>query len=104
GLNQSELASIVRGGFVGKKAVYVTRGKERVPVRVIYEEAMRRSSDSLHALPVVLSDGNKVYLTDVADVSVGTGVNAIRRRDQQRQHRGQRQAGQARNKTPALGA
>jgi multidrug efflux pump subunit AcrB len=79
GLTQADLADAVRTGFLGVEAVYVTLGDERVPVRVIYPEAIRETSD-LEKLPIVLDDGRLVYLGDVADITAGRGMNTITRR------------------------
>lgn len=83
GLTQQQLADAVRTGFLGLEAVHVTRGDERIPVRVIYTEPVRRNS-SLGDLPLVLDDGRIVYLGDVADIEQGRGLNTIRRRDGER--------------------
>jgi multidrug efflux pump subunit AcrB len=83
GLKQSDLADAVRTGFLGIEAVHVTRGNQRVPVRVIYPETIRHSSD-LAELPLVLADGRLVYLGDVADIRTGRGMNTISRRDTRR--------------------
>jgi len=83
GLKQSDLAAAVRTGFLGIEAVYVTLGDKRVPVRVIYPDAVRQTSD-LERLPLVLDDGRLVYLGDVAEVTVGRGMNVISRRDTRR--------------------
>jgi multidrug efflux pump subunit AcrB len=79
GLKQSDLAAAVRTGFLGVEALYVTLGDKRVPVRVIYPDAVRETSD-LERLPMVLDDGRLVYLGDVAEVTVGRGMNSISRR------------------------
>jgi multidrug efflux pump subunit AcrB len=79
GLKQSDLAAAVRTGFLGVEAVYVTLGGKRVPVRVIYPDAVRETSD-LERLPLVLDDGRLVYLGDVAEVTTGRGMNSISRR------------------------
>ncbi|MFQ5660688.1 MAG: efflux RND transporter permease subunit [Gammaproteobacteria bacterium] len=84
GLTQSQLADVVRSGFLGNEVVHVTWNNKHIPVRVIYPEYIRRQSTSLTELPVVLSDGRMVYLGDVADISVGRGLNQIRRRNNQR--------------------
>jgi multidrug efflux pump subunit AcrB len=83
GLTQQQLADTVRTGFLGLEAVQVTWGDERIPVRVIYTDQIRRNS-SLEALPVTLDDGRIIYLGDVADITRGRGLNTIRRRDGQR--------------------
>lgn len=83
GITQQQLADVIRSGFLGIEAVQVTRGDERIPVRVIYTEAVRHNS-TLDALPLILEDGRIVYLGDVADIDRGRGLNTIRRRDGQR--------------------
>jgi multidrug efflux pump subunit AcrB len=83
GIKQSELADAVRTGFLGVEAVHVTLGNKRTPVRVIYPDAIRRSSE-LTRLPIVLDDGRLVYLGDVADITAGRAMNTISRRDNQR--------------------
>jgi multidrug efflux pump subunit AcrB len=83
GLTQNDLADAVRTGFLGVEAVYVTHGNERIPVRVIYREAIRKSGN-LENLPITLEDGRLVYLGDVADIETGRGMNTISRRDNRR--------------------
>jgi len=83
GLNQQQLADAVRTGFLGLEAVQVSWGDERIPVRVIYDDQVRRGS-SLETLSITLDDGRIVYLGDVADISPGRGFNTIQRRDTQR--------------------
>jgi multidrug efflux pump subunit AcrB len=83
GIKQSELADVVRTGFLGVEAVHVTLGDKRVPVRVIYPEDIRHGSD-LNRLPIVLDDGRLVYLGDVAKITAGRGMNTISRRDTRR--------------------
>ena len=84
GLTQNELANAVRSGYLGNEVVHVTWDEKRLPVRVIYPESMREQSTSLKNLPIILASGQTVYLSDVADISVGRGLNQIRRRDTQR--------------------
>jgi multidrug efflux pump subunit AcrB len=83
GIRQSELADAVRTGFLGVEAVHVTLGDKRIPVRVIYPDAIRHTSE-LQRLPIVLADGRLVYLGDVAEISTGRGMHTISRRDTQR--------------------
>ncbi len=87
GLSQAQLANAVRSGFLGHEVVHVTWSKRRIPVRVIYPEYIREQSASLAQLPIVLADGRTVYLGDVANITVGRGLNQIRRRDGDRMAR-----------------
>ncbi len=84
GINQAQLANFVRSGFLGFEAVHVTWNENRIPVRVIFPESIRKNSDSLAQLPIVLANGKTVYLEDIADITVGHGLNQIKRRDHQR--------------------
>jgi multidrug efflux pump subunit AcrB len=84
GLTQTQLANAVRSGFLGNEVVHVTWNEDRIPVRIIYPQEMRHQSASLAELPIVLSSGGTVYLNDVADITVGHGLNQIRRRDGRR--------------------
>jgi len=84
GLTQNELANAVRSGYLGNEVVHVTWNEKRLPVRVIYPESMREQSTSLKNLPIILASGKTVYLSDVADISIGRGLNQIRRLDKQR--------------------
>jgi len=84
GLNQAQLADAVRSGYLGNEVVHVTWKEDRIPVRIIYPAYMRHQSASLAELPIVLASGETVYLNDVADITIGHGLNEIRRRDGQR--------------------
>lgn len=84
GLTQTQLSNAVRSGFLGNEVVHVTWDDKRLPVRVIYPESLRKHSDSLSELPIVLASGKTVYLGDVADITIGRGLNEIRRRNNQR--------------------
>ena len=84
GLTQNQLASAVRSGYLGNEVVHVTWNDKRLPVRVIYPVNTREQSTSLANLPIILESGETVYLDDVADITIGRGLNQIRRRDAQR--------------------
>ncbi len=87
GLTQSQVATAVRSGYLGNEVVHVTWDEKRIPVRLIYPENIRESSQSLADLPIVLPAGGTVYLADVADISTQRDLNDIRRRDGQRMAR-----------------
>lgn len=84
GITQSQLANVIRSGYLGQEVLNVTWDEKRLPVRVIYPKTARESSGSLLNLPIVLDDGRTVYLHEVADFTVDRGVTSIRRRDTQR--------------------
>jgi len=74
----------VRTGFLGLEAVQVNWARDRYPVRVIYDEAVRHQGDALARLPLSLPDGRVVYLGDVAELTLTRGLSTIHRRDGQR--------------------
>jgi multidrug efflux pump subunit AcrB len=84
GLTQSQLADAVRAGFQGLELLYVNWDDRRIPVRVIYPEALREDAQSLERLRITLPAGGSVYLGEVADIVVDRGLSSINRRDQRR--------------------
>jgi len=84
GLTQSQLSEAVRSGFQGLEVIEVTVGEKRMPVRVIYPEAVRTQAADLASLRVVLPGGKSVFLGQVADIEVGRGFNQVNRRDLRR--------------------
>ena len=84
GLTQMQLSNAVRRGFQGEEVTQVNWGNERVPVRLIYSDAVRHQAERLHSLPLVLADGRMMVLGDVADITTGRSVESIRHRDRQR--------------------
>jgi len=84
GLTQSQLSEAVRSGFQGLQVMEVTVDGKRMPVRVIYPEAVRTQATDLALLRVVLPSGKSVFLGQVADIEVGRGFNQVSRRDLRR--------------------
>ncbi len=84
GISQASLANVVRTGFLGNELMHVSWKDKRLPVRLIYTDEIRQHSDSLAELPIVLANGNTVYLGEVADISISRGLNSIQRRSTQR--------------------
>ncbi|MFC1748319.1 efflux RND transporter permease subunit [Pseudomonadota bacterium] len=84
GLTQMQLANAVRRGFQGEEVTQVNWRNERIPVRLIYKEAVRKQVERLERLPVVLPEGRVVILGDVADIKIGRGVENIKHRDLRR--------------------
>jgi len=80
GLSQKQISDIVRTGFLGLEVVYVNRDEKRIPVRLIFNERIRKNSD-LKNLKLTLANGKTVYLGDVAEFIEGRGMSTIIRRD-----------------------
>ena len=84
GLTQSQIASVIRNGYLGAEALDVVWGERRFPVRVIYPESVRSDSEIIQRLPVSLADGRTVFLGDVVNLTLEQGLGTISRRDGQR--------------------
>ena len=81
GLTQSQLASTIRSGYQGTEIAHITLENTRVPVRVIFPESIRHYSDKLAQLPIILANGETVYLGNVANIKKSRGFNTIKHRD-----------------------
>ncbi len=81
GLTQAALAEAVRAGFQGLEAVDVTWRGRRVPVRVLYPEAVRHGALDLERLPVPLPRGGVALLGQVAELRWERGFRELHRRD-----------------------
>jgi multidrug efflux pump subunit AcrB len=81
GLTQAQLADAVRTGFLGLKLAYVSWRDKRIPVRLIYNDALRHDAGALARLPITLDDGRTLFLGDVAEIKEARGYNTINRRN-----------------------
>ena len=84
GLTQSQIANVIRTGYLGEEALDAVWGERRYPVRVIYPEAVRSDSEGLARLPISLADGRTVFLGDVVELRLEQGLGTISRRNGQR--------------------
>ena len=85
GLTQATLAAAVRAGFQGLEPLQVTWGEKRIPVRILYPDALREDARALEQLRLALPEGGAVYLSEVADLTLGRALAAVHRHNQQRQ-------------------
>ncbi len=83
GLTQKEISEFVRNGFLGLEVVHVTRNNKRMPVRLIFSQQVRKSSD-LNNLQITLPGKKPFFLGDVASIQSGQALNTINRRDRRR--------------------
>ena len=83
GITQTELGAAVRMGYQGDKVIHISQGDRRVPVRMLYPNAMRHDSAAFARLPIT-TDGGVVYLDEVADIVTARGLSSVRRRDGER--------------------
>ena len=71
-------------GYLGLEVTQVNWKADRYPVRVIYPESIREDGSGLKRLPVILENGDTVYLGEVADIKLGRGLGSMKRRNLQR--------------------
>ena len=84
GITQLQLAEAVRIGFQGQEVVHINWQDERIPVRLIYDDEIRASTEAFARLPLVIEGVGQVFLSDVAEIAIGRGFSTIQHRDQQR--------------------
>lgn len=84
GFTASEVARQVRGAVFGLEAHTFAEDREEVKVRVILDEASRRSIGTIEHLFVRSPAGHWVPLSEVAEVSERTGYSTIHRLNRER--------------------
>lgn len=84
GLNLGEVSRQVRQAYYGEEVQRLPREFGDVRVMVRYPRDARSSLASLDDFMIRTADGRSIPLTSVVDVSFGTGVQRINRRDGER--------------------
>ena len=84
GLNISDLNELVSGGFAGKKVGSVFEGEKRFDLVVRLNEENRKDISNLENLYVDTPNGNKIPLSELAEISYQKGAAKISRDDTQR--------------------
>ena len=84
GLNVKELQDLVSSGIGGEFAGLIYQGDRRFKLMVRLPEALRRDIDSLAFLPVPLSNGGYVPLSEVADIELKPAPAQISRENGKR--------------------
>jgi heavy metal efflux system protein len=79
GLDLADIQDLVEATIGGKDVGLVFEGDRRFPLVVRLPESLRNNPDTLASLPVPLPGGGYVPLTEVAEIAVTTGPNAINR-------------------------
>ncbi len=78
GLNIADLQDVVRTAVGGMNITETVEGLERYPVNLRYPQSYRDSVEQLKLLPVVIPDGERIALADVARIQVIDGPPAIK--------------------------
>ncbi|WP_034060241.1 CusA/CzcA family heavy metal efflux RND transporter [Lacinutrix jangbogonensis] len=84
GLNISDLNNIISMGFAGESVGSVFEGEKRFDLVLRLQENKRKNLESLQNLYVDTPNGNKIPLSELADISYTTGPAQISRDDTKR--------------------
>jgi heavy metal efflux system protein len=84
GINISELQDLVATSVGGTVAGSFYEGDRRADIVVRLSESIRGNVERLNQLPLHLSDGSYVPLSEVAELNVETGLNQVNRENGKR--------------------
>lgn len=78
GLNISDVQQVVATAIGGMNITQTVEGLERYPVNLRYPQSYRNSPEQLSLLPIVTPNGQRIALSDVANVFVADGPPGIK--------------------------
>ena len=78
GLNIADVQSVVSSAVGGENIGETVEGLQRFPINLRYPREMRDSLEKLRTLPVVTERGQRLVLSDVADIRVADGPPMLR--------------------------
>jgi Cu(I)/Ag(I) efflux system membrane protein CusA/SilA len=78
GLNIADVQDIVAGSVGGMNIGETVEGLQRFPINLRYPRELRDTLPELHALPIVAPGGQRLVLSDVADLRVTDGPPMLR--------------------------
>jgi len=78
GLSIADIQQVVATAVGGMNITETVEGLERYPVRLRYPQAYRDSEEALKLLPMVTPSGQRIALSDVADVYIEDGPPGIK--------------------------
>jgi cobalt-zinc-cadmium resistance protein CzcA len=84
GLSVEQINSLVTQAIAGEVVTEVIDGNRRIPVMIRYPEALRNSTAALEKLQVTTPAGQRIYLSDIADLVEVDGPTSIDREDGKR--------------------
>ena len=73
GLNIADVQSVVSSAVGGENIGETVEGLQRFPINLRYPREMRDSLEKLRVLPVLTGSGQRLVLSDVADIRVADG-------------------------------
>jgi Cu(I)/Ag(I) efflux system membrane protein CusA/SilA len=78
GLNIADVQEVVAGAVGGMNIGETVEGLQRYPINLRYPRELRDSLEKLRALPIVTPRGQRLVLSDVADIRVADGPPMLR--------------------------
>jgi len=78
GLNIADVQSVVSSAVGGENIGETVEGLQRFPINLRYPREMRDSLEKLRTLPVVTERGQRLVLSDVADIRIADGPPMLR--------------------------
>jgi Cu(I)/Ag(I) efflux system membrane protein CusA/SilA len=78
GLNIAEVQQVVATAIGGLNVTQTVEGQERYPVNLRYPQDYRNSPEQLSLLPIVTPSGQRIALSDVANVFIEDGPPGIK--------------------------
>jgi Cu(I)/Ag(I) efflux system membrane protein CusA/SilA len=78
GLNIADVQEVIAGAVGGMNIGETVEGLQRYPINLRYPREMRDSVPRLRALPIVAPNGQRLVLSDVADLRIADGPPMLR--------------------------
>jgi Cu(I)/Ag(I) efflux system membrane protein CusA/SilA len=78
GLNIADVQSVISSAIGGENVGETVEGLQRFPINVRYPRETRDSLEKLRALPIVTERGQRLVLSDVADLRITDGPPMLR--------------------------
>ena len=79
GINIADVAELIESGIGGKAVSTLFLGERKYDIAVRFPESVRGSPDAISSLTVTLPSGARIPLSQVAQVTTGTGESTITR-------------------------
>ncbi|MDF1739003.1 MAG: CusA/CzcA family heavy metal efflux RND transporter [Verrucomicrobiales bacterium] len=84
GLSVEQVNALVSKAVAGETVTEIIEGNRRVPVLLRYPESLRSSAEALRNLQVTTASGQRIFLSDIAELEEVDGPTAIDREDGKR--------------------
>jgi len=78
GMNIADVQSVISSAVGGENIGEAVEGLQRFPINLRYPRETRDSMEKLRALPIVADNGQRLVLSDVADIRISDGPPMLR--------------------------